>query len=166
MQLARAEGGRLRAERAMDIAPVLGMVVDELRAGAGGAGRIEVRMPDGAILSDMDPDAFAILARNLIENALRHGASDEPVRVALMRDGVLRVTNGGPPVPPETLSRLSRRFERGQTAADGSGLGLAIADTIAKGAGARLVLHSPAPGRTDGFEAILSPDNVASTIRT
>jgi two-component system OmpR family sensor kinase len=161
MQLARAEGGRLRAERAMDIAPVLGMVVDELRAGAG---RIEVRMPDGAILSDMDPDAFAILARNLIENALRHGAPDEPVQVALTRDGVLRVTNGGPPVPPETLSRLSRRFERGQTAADGSGLGLAIADTIARGAGARLVLHSPAPGRTDGFEAILSPGNVASTI--
>jgi two-component system OmpR family sensor kinase len=154
MQLARAEGGRLRAERAMDIAPVLGMVVDELRAGAG---RIEVRMPDGAILSDMDPDAFAILARNLIENALRHGASDEPVRVALTRDGVLRVTNGGPSVPPETLSRLSRRFERGRTAADGSGLGLAIADTIARGAGARLVLHSPAPGHTDGFEAILSP---------
>lgn len=47
-----------------------------------------------------------------------------------------------------------------------AGLGLAIADTIAKGAGARLVLHSPAPGRTDGFEAILSPGNVASTIRT
>jgi two-component system OmpR family sensor kinase len=166
MQLARAEGGRLRAERAMDIAPVLGMVVDELRAGAGGAGRIEVRRPDDAVLSDMDPDAFAILARNLIENALRHGASDEPVQVALTRDGVLRVTNGGPPVPPETLSRLSRRFERGQTAAEGSGLGLAIADTIARGAGARLVLHSPAPGRADGFEAILSPGNVPSTIRT
>ena len=68
------------------------------------------------------------------------------MRVVLTRDGVLRVTNGGPPVPPETLSRLSRRFERGQTAADGSGLGLAIADTIARGAGARLVLHSPASG--------------------
>jgi two-component system OmpR family sensor kinase len=70
---------------------------------------------------------------------------------------VLRVTTGGPPVPPETLGRLFRRFERGQTAADGSGLGLAIADIIARGVGARLVLHSPAPGRTDGFEAILSP---------
>jgi two-component system OmpR family sensor kinase len=99
----------------MDIAPVLGMVVDELRAGAGGAGRIEVRRTDDAVLSDMDPDAFAILARNLIENALRHGASDEPVRVALTRDGVLRVANGGPSVPPETLSRLSRRFERGRS---------------------------------------------------
>ena len=158
MQLARAEGGRLRAERAMDIAPVLGMVVDELRGGGGPAGS-RSGIPDGAILSDMDPDAFAILARNLIENALDHGASDEPVRVALTRDGVLRVTNGGPSVPPETLSRLSRRFERGRTAADGSGLGLAIADTIARGAGARLVLHSPAPGHTDGFEAILSLDS-------
>ena len=79
------------------------------------------------------------------------------MRVALTRDGVLRVTNSGPSIPPETLSRLSRPFERGQTAADGSGLGLAIAETIARGAGARLVLQSPAPGRTDGFEAILFP---------
>ncbi|MGF7211695.1 two-component system OmpR family sensor kinase [Skermanella aerolata] len=156
MQLARAEGGRLRAERAMDIAPVLGMVVDELRKGACGTGRIEVRMPEGEIQSVMDPDAFAILTRNLIENALRHGASDEPVQVVLTRDGVLRVINGGPPVPTETLNRLFRRFERGRTAADGFGLGLAIADAIARGSGARLVLHSPALGRTDGFEAVLS----------
>jgi two-component system OmpR family sensor kinase len=158
MQLARAEGGRLRAERAMDIAPVLGMVVDEMRKGAGGTGRIEVRMPEGEVLSVMDPDAFAILARNLIENAQRHGTPDEPVRIVLMRDGELCVTNGCPPVPPETLSRLFRRFERGQTAADGFGLGLAIADAIARGSGARLVLHSPASGRTDGFEAVLSFD--------
>ena len=156
MQLARAEGGRLRAERAMDIGPVLRMVVNELCAGADGCGRIELLMPDGPTLSDMDPDAFAILARNLIDNALRHGASDEAVQVALTQDGVLRVTNGGPSIPPETLGRLSRPFERGQAPAGGSGLGLAIADAIARGAGARLVLHSPAPGRTDGFEAMLS----------
>lgn len=157
MQLARAEGGRLRAPRPIDIAPVLRMIVDELRAGADGIERIEVEMPEGKIPSDIDLDAYAILARNLIENALRHGAPDEPVRVALTRDGVLRVTNSGPSIPPATLSRLSRPFERGQTGADGSGLGLAIAEAIANGAGARLVLQSPATGRTDGFEAILFP---------
>ena len=32
----------------------------------------------------------------------------------------------------------------------------AIADAIARGSGAKLVLHSPASGRTDGFEAVLS----------
>jgi len=156
MHLARAEGGRLRAERPMDVAPILGLVLDELRASADGSARIEASMPDGPTLSDMDPDAFAILARNLIENALRHGAPDEPVRVALTRDGVLRVTNGGPPIPADILNRLPRPFERGQTRENGSGLGLAIADAIARGAGARLVLRSPAPGRMDGFEATLS----------
>lgn len=162
MQLARAEGGRLRAERPMDIAPILGLVLDELRGSAGRSARIEVRMPEGPTLSDMDPDAFAILARNLIENAVRHGAPDEPVRVALTRDGVLRVANGGPPIPADILGRLSRPFERGQTRADGSGLGLAIADAIARGAGARLVLQSPAPGRSDGFEASLSLASVVT----
>lgn len=157
MQLARAEGGRLRAPRPADVVPVLRMIVDELRAGTHGSERMEVEMPEGETLSDIDLDAYAILARNLIENALRHGAPDKPVRVALTPDGVLRVTNSGPSISPETLSRLSRPFERGQPVADGFGLGLAIAETIAKGAGARLVLRSPAPGRTDGFEAILFP---------
>jgi two-component system OmpR family sensor kinase len=165
MQLARAEGGRLRAERPADIGPVLGLVVHELRAGGDGSNSIEVEMPEGPTLSDMDPDAFAILARNLIENALRHGSPDEPVRIVLTQDGELRVTNSGPIVPAEILDRLSRPFERGPTVARGSGLGLAIADTIATGAGARLVLHSPAPGRIDGFEAVLLPASSSDTGR-
>ena len=101
----------------------------------------------------MDADAFAILARNLIENALKHGAPDRPVAVTLTDGGLLGVTNDGPVVAPETLARLRRPFERGVTAATGSGLGLAIAEAIAAGTGTELELRSPAPGRSCGFEA-------------
>ncbi len=156
MQLAKAEGGRIQAMKATDIAPVLGMVVDEIARGTHAAGRIDVSMPASPVLSDIDPDAFAILARNLIENALKHGPQDERVHVALSQDGALTVANGGPPVPQALLVRLARPFERGRTTADGTGLGLAIAKAIASGAGGELTLTSPLPGQSSGFEARFS----------
>ena len=73
--------------------------------------------------------------------------------IALSGDGVLTVSNEGPPVPPDLLPRLLQPFERGGTTAEGSGLGLAIVNAVAGGTGGRLVLTSPLPGRQGGFEA-------------
>lgn len=156
LDLARAEGGGVLATAPMDPVPILDAVIEELhRSGAGS--RLVRRVPDeGAPPSRMDRDAFAILARNLIENALRHGDPEVPVHVELDRAGTLRVVNGGPVVPPDRLTQLTRRFARGGSRGEGSGLGLAIADAIARGAGARLELLSPARGRDDGFEATVS----------
>lgn len=104
-------------------------------------------------MSRMDADVFAILVRNLVENALKHGDAKAPVEVSLSSDGVLSVVNGGPIVAADVLGRLTQPFVRGATSSDGTGLGLAIADSIAAGAGARLQLLSPATNRSDGFEA-------------
>ena len=160
MQLARAEGGAVRAAP-QDLAPVLALVVQDFRR-AGQGQRLALSQPDSGAVLPIDPDAFAILARNLIENALRHGDPAQPVTVTMAADGTLRVVNGGNVVPPEQLAGLTQRFTRADSAADGSGLGLAIADTIARGAGARLVLTSPAPGRSDGFAATLLPPDKES----
>lgn len=155
MQLARAEGGRLRADTVTDLRPVLRLALSDFERVVG-AGRILAEISDRPVLSNIDPDAFAIVLRNLVENALRHGRDEAPVRVALTADGVLQVINEGPALAPETLTRLTARFERGQnTGSDGSGLGLSIVQAIADGAGAGLSLHSPATGRPDGFEARL-----------
>lgn len=153
MQLARAEGARLRAAEPTDLAAILHMVVNEMTASAGNAGRVELVLPEAPALSHIDPDAFAILARNLIENALKHGSQQEPVRVTLSADGVLCVANAGAAIAPDVLARLSEPFERGRAQADGAGLGLAIARTIAAGSGGRIELLSPREGRQDGFEA-------------
>jgi two-component system OmpR family sensor kinase len=170
MQLARAEGGRLRLDHATDLAPVLRIVAGDLGRGEA-PGRLALALPDGPVLSDLDPDAFAILCRNLIENALRHGDPAAPVEVTLGPDGRLVVANEGPVLPPALLARLTERFQRaarpepaaggtaggtaGAGAGSGSGLGLAIVEAIATGAGVELSLHSPRPGRAGGFEARL-----------
>ena len=153
LQLAKAEGGGLLAETPGRLGPVLALVIDEIDRRFDVAERLDVAMPaDGGPLFDLDADAFAVLARNLIENALKHGTPEGRVAVRLGADG-FEVENDGPAVAAEQLERLTRRFERGPTTAEGSGLGLAIAAAICRGAGAPLDLLSPVPSRDDGFLA-------------
>jgi two-component system OmpR family sensor kinase len=154
LQLARAEGGRLRLDRAADLRGVARIVLDDLERTIG-PGRISSRLPERPVLSDLDPDAFGIICRNLVENAVRHGSPTAPIDVTLDEEGLLRVANEGPVIAAESLGRLVDRFERGATRQDGSGLGLAIVSAIAERIGSRLVLESPRPGRPSGFEASL-----------
>lgn len=152
LQLARAEGGPLRLDRAADLRPVARIVVEDIGRTLP-PDRLRLSLPDRPVVSDLDPDAFAILCRNLVENALRHGAASAPVAVTLAEDGTFAVANAGPAVPAATLGRLTARFERGGSATDGSGLGLAIVAAIAERIGSPLVLRSPLPGQDAGFEA-------------
>ena len=154
MQLARAESGALQPAGPIDLAPILRLVLRDMGTDAG---RLLTSLPDGPVMAAIDPDAFAILARNLIENALKHGAAGQPVQVTLSTDGALAVRNAGPVVAPEVMAQLAQPFTRGATPAEGSGLGLAIARAIAAGSGGRLDLVSPAPGQADGFEARFTP---------
>jgi two-component system OmpR family sensor kinase len=102
----------------------------------------------------MDTDAFAIAARNLIDNAINHGPEGREIEV-IAGEGVVRVVNGGPVVPASVLVGLKERFARGDTRSSGTGLGLAIVDSLMTQAGGRLELYSPAEGRSGGFEAKL-----------
>jgi two-component system OmpR family sensor kinase len=151
MQLARAEGGRLRTGRPADLRPVLSLVVADF-ARLLGADRITLDMPETPVLSDIDPDAFGILSRNLIENAVRHGVPSASVTVNLTTGGRFSVANDGPVIAPDTLSRLTARFERGAGSGDGSGLGLSIVRTIAERVGSSFTLTSPLPDCAGGLE--------------
>ncbi|SIS82224.1 sensor histidine kinase [Phaeovulum vinaykumarii] len=148
MQMARAEGAQLRSERPQDMGMILRLIAEDFeRLGA----RLDLVLPETAVRSDLDPDAFGILCRNLIENALRHGSDSDPVRVELTASGMLMVTNDGPPVPPAEMARLTRRFARAGMG-PGTGLGLAIVKTIAERTGGALAFASPVPGRATGFQ--------------
>jgi two-component system OmpR family sensor kinase len=151
MQLARAEGSRLRLDHLSDLRPAVRLLIDDIRGGAG-SDRIELHLPDAPVMSDLDPDALGILCQNLVENALRHGDPKVPVEVTLTQAGVLTVANKGPVLRPETLARLINRFERANRDREGSGLGLAIVSEIAERIDGRLELQSPRQGRDSGFE--------------
>lgn len=164
MQLARAEGGRLRMDHSADVRAVARVVVDDIARGAEPS-RVALTLPETPVMSDIDPDAFGILCRNLVDNALRHGPHNMPVAIILTPDGRLIVSNDGPVVPRGALDRLTTRFERASASADGSGLGLAIVAAIAERIGGRLTLASPRPGSADGFEATVFLPTVGSAPR-
>jgi two-component system OmpR family sensor kinase len=153
MQLARAEGGRLRTATPADVRPVLTMLVSEFtNSSINSANEIDLQLPDEPVVSDVDTDAFSILCRNLIENALRYGTPGSKIDINLEFSGTLHVANDGPIVPAGVLQRLTARFERGNSLGDGSGLGLSIVHTIVSGMDGTLELQSPRNGHKDGFE--------------
>lgn len=155
MQLAKAEGGGLLSETPQDLIPLLAHVVHEWNQRSGKC--IELQLPKQSnVYSVIDPDAFGILLRNLIENAVKYGAADRPVEVSLTEQAQLRIINSGPVVPQRVLEHLTERFVRGHSEISGSGLGLAIAKAIVQGVNARMELLSPATGRRDGFEVCIA----------
>ncbi len=155
LQLARIEAGFARQERNTDLLPVLHMVIGDINAGSVWHDRVQFNAGPTSMVAPIDPDAFAIAVRNVVENALKHGAQDRPVKVFTDSAGTVRVRNEGGVVEAAELAGLGQPFVRGATAADGTGLGLSIARSILEQAGGKLVLQSPAPGARDGFEAVL-----------
>ncbi len=152
MQLAKAEGGGVLSEVPQDLVVLLSHVAQDLQRVASVPINLTLP-PTGSVLSLIDPDAFAILARNLIENASKHGEPGCAIEVGLSNNARLTVVNAGVIVSAADLAQLTHHFVRGGSRAEGFGLGLAIASTIARGVGAELILASPATGKPDGFEA-------------
>jgi two-component system OmpR family sensor kinase len=166
LQITRVEAGFARTDDSIDQLPALRMVVRDLNAASAFRDRVVLATPPGARLeAAIDPDAFAMVMRNLVENGLKHGAAERPVRVELTADAV-RVINEGPAIPTQDMERLGKPFIRGTTQAEGSGLGLSIARSIVEQAGGSLELHSPARGLEDGFEAIVRLPSALSNQRS
>ena len=129
----------------VDIAPLIGQVVAELRTAA----------PERIIKTDVpaslpvtcDPVRIAQLISNLLGNAFAHGAPNEPVQVHASAGDqklIVWVANRGLPIPLEAVPRLFQPFFRGDVRASqqGLGLGLYICSEIAKAHGGSLVVTS------------------------
>ncbi len=98
-----------------------------------------------------DREALRILARNLIDNAVRYTPEGGAVQVTCReaRDGgaVLEVLDSGPGIPPADRERAFDRFYRLNTAQEsGTGLGLAIVRAIARRHEASVTLGSGEAG--------------------
>lgn len=157
LQLARAEAGIGTSEEPADLAAVIRLVAADFERSPEFSGRIVLDMdPSATLVRKVDIDAFGIVLRNLIENALIHGASDGTVMISLRNQETISVSNAGATVSPEHLEKLTTRFQRASARAAGTGLGLSIALTLARQMGGSLRFRSPASNRTDGFEALLT----------
>ena len=99
-----------------------------------------------------DPDALSRLLVNLLDNAVRHAASQVCVSVRC-DDGwaVLVVSDDGPGIPAEDAERAFGRFSRlddarSRTGEQGAGLGLAIVRSTAEAHGGSVSLSDAEPG--------------------
>jgi two-component system, OmpR family, sensor kinase len=139
--LARADAG--------DPALCLGDVrLDDVVARAA-RGRHGVHVVPGGLRMVADPLRLEEAVRNLLDNALRHGAPPVEVRTR-QEDGRVRIAvrDHGPGIPPAFLPRALDRFSRADPGrgAGGTGLGLAIVAAIAGAHGGALRLEDAAPG--------------------
>lgn len=143
LDLSRIDGGALHAQ--LEVVPV-GLAVESTldRLAPILAGRpLTTDLPAALPAVRADPILLDQVITNLVENAVRHAASDSAIRIAatLRDDGLvdLVVEDGGPGVPEEQMGRLFgafSRIERGGHRFQGSGLGLAIVRGLAAAMGA------------------------------
>jgi two-component system OmpR family sensor kinase len=156
LQLSRTGAGIGMQQDPVDILTVLQVLVDEFRRLEDVGDRLVVtaECPDEFIVPG-ELDILGITLRNLIENAVRYGAPDEPIEIVIERGRQIRLLNGGAVISSETLEGLKKPFVRGSSVGAGGGLGLAIVDSVMRQIGGSLTLISPVMGRVSGFEARL-----------
>ncbi|WP_271077966.1 sensor histidine kinase [Aurantiacibacter sp. MUD61] len=119
-------------------------------AGTDRIDRVSIKVPDEKLQVRGDPKQLEQLVRNLVDNALKYGAEDKPVKVKLATGQydmcVLTIADKGEGIASEHLPYLTRRFYRtdpGRSrAAGGTGLGLAIVKHIVERHRGRLDIKS------------------------
>jgi signal transduction histidine kinase len=130
-------------------------LVRELVAAQFAGAPLMLRLDDEMPAALVDPARLRLLLRNLIDNALRHGAgASRPVELALScePDGQLRlaVRDFGPGVGEEQLGHLAEPFHRADAAraraTGGVGLGLYLCRLVAQAHGGTLSFARAEPG--------------------
>lgn len=133
----------------VDLADVLRQALSETLAQAN-AKSIAIDM-DGAGEAHVQGhrDALTLLARNLLDNAIKHSPEGGRIRLHLQStagQASFTIDDEGPGIPPAERERVFDRFYRAEgNTQHGSGLGLSIARAIADRHGADIILED-APG--------------------
>ena len=157
LALARSEAGPLREATAAPLAELVRQAMADVAPFADArATTLELDVADGADTLAVTGDAdVSVLARNLIDNAVRYSPHGGHVWVWVGTEAahpsapVLQVDDDGPGIPEADREMVFDRFVRRDNAADqtGSGLGLAIVRQVALRQGAAVALsESPAGG--------------------
>jgi len=157
LELARAQAGIGLAEEPRDIVELLRHVLDSYQRDETRASLLKVDLPENPVMRRIDPDAFAIVVGNLVENAFRHRLEDDtPVKIEISDDRVLYVRNAARHFKPQELERFMERFSKSESDDRGYGLGLYISRLIARQSGGDLRLCCINHPTCTEFEAAFS----------
>jgi two-component system phosphate regulon sensor histidine kinase PhoR len=163
LSLSRVElSAHVRPDAVVDIVPIIRQVADGLEPLASERQvAINIELPDAPVVIAGDREELLRLFENLIENALKYGASGGKVVVSLTSamsgEGLpefrVMVRDFGPGIAPEHLPRLTERFYRvdvgDSRAQGGTGLGLSLVKHIVNRHRGRLLIESvPKKGAT------------------
>jgi two-component system phosphate regulon sensor histidine kinase PhoR len=149
----------------VDLAPIVRQVADGLLTLARDRGvEIRIDLPPEPLMVRADRDELIRVFENLVENALKYGASGKRVDITLSpsdNEALVAVRDYGPGIAPEHLPRLTERFYRVDVAESraqgGTGLGLALVKHILHRHRARMSIDS-APGKGATFTVRLPLD--------
>jgi two-component system, OmpR family, sensor histidine kinase QseC len=152
LTLARLEPGQLKGgAEACDLRAIAQQTLAEM-APAALARKVEIELADGTPApATAYPGLVSVLLRNLVDNAVRHGAAGGTARVEVGCTGdgaTLCVQDDGSGIAPDERTRVGQRFYRiPGTEATGSGLGLSIVHRIAEIHGASVTLGDGRNGK-------------------
>ena len=143
LEISRYDAGAVRPELEIhDLNQVVGSAIASIDPLASKRGSvIEIDLPKGEVLAEIDNRRIERLLRNLLANAIEHGEG-KPIQVAVgvNEEAVaVRVTDYGVGMSESELARVFDRFWRADPArkrtTGGTGLGLAISleDTLLHG---------------------------------
>jgi two-component system phosphate regulon sensor histidine kinase PhoR len=156
LSLSRVElSAHVRPDTLVDIVPIIRQVVDGLELLARERHvTIDIDLPQTPVLIAGDREELLRLFENLVENALKYGASGGKVVVSLGQalsgedapEVRVMVRDFGPGIAPEHLPRLTERFYRvdvgDSRAQGGTGLGLSLVKHIVNRHRGRLLIES------------------------
>jgi signal transduction histidine kinase len=155
---------------AADLNVVVQGLIGRAREGLEARGaRLTVRYGHEPLPVSLDPDAFALVLNNLLDNAVKYGSGDaKPVTVTLRADGDLvrlHVDDEGPGVPAEERERVFERFYRAgdelTRVSVGVGLGLHLVKTVTEAMNGWVQVEPGPGGRGSRFTVVL-PRRVAA----
>jgi two-component system phosphate regulon sensor histidine kinase PhoR len=162
LSLSRIElNAHRRPDTPVDLVPIVRQVVDGLQTLARDRGVTVTVNAANTVRVPGDRDELVRVFENLVENALKYGASGRRVDIGLSQgpspegdqEACISVRDYGPGIAPEHVPRLTERFYRvdvrDSRAQGGTGLGLALVKHILNRHHGRLSIESmPGAGAT------------------
>jgi two-component system phosphate regulon sensor histidine kinase PhoR len=162
LTLAQLEGSpRPAPDRWLGLDPLLARVISDAQALSAGRHQLSCSLADQVELAGVESELLSALA-NLVTNAVRYTPSGGEIhvqwRVQPDGSGEIAVSDNGPGIAREHLSRLTERFYRvdGSRAREtgGTGLGLSIVKHVAQRHGGELQIESEV-GKGSVFRLVL-----------